>query len=58
MKVLTIFRSQPRDRYRQLAAEVAQGHQVQEVHLYARETVDYDQLLADIFANEVIHSWW
>lgn len=51
MKVLNIYRSQPEDRYRQLAEQVALDQEAQEVRLYASDKVDYDQLLQDILAT-------
>ncbi len=56
--VLNIFRSQPEEKYLALAQALTQGQQVKEVHLYAQERVDYDQLLNDILASEKVYSWW
>jgi hypothetical protein len=58
MRALVIFRSQPEDKYRSLALAVVQGDQVEEVHLYAQDQVDYDALLASVLANDKIHCWW
>jgi hypothetical protein len=58
MRTLIIYRSQPQDKYRQLAEAVAQGDQVEQVHLYAQDQVDYDGLLAAVLANDKIHCWW
>jgi hypothetical protein len=58
MRTLIIYRSLPQDKYRQLAEAVAAGDQVEEVHLYAQDKVDYDGLLASVLASDKTHCWW
>lgn len=58
MRTLIIHRSQPEDKHRQLALAVTEGDQVTEVHLYAEDKVDYDALLAAVFASDKVHCWW
>jgi hypothetical protein len=58
MKTLSVFRSRLEDPYKQIADAVAYGNETKEIHLYALEEVDYDQLLKDIFESDAVTSWW
>lgn len=61
MRTLIIHRSQPEDKYRQLAEAVAAGDQAEHaerVLLYAQDQVDYDALLAAVLASDRVHCWW
>ena len=58
MKVLNIFRSRPEEKFKSLADSITYGGEVEEIHLYDMEEVDYDVLLELIFANDRVYSWW
>ena len=56
MKILHILRSQPVELVRVLMARMSRG-EVREVALYAG-SIDYDKLVADIFASDRVICWW
>jgi hypothetical protein len=57
MKVLHLVKTEPRGKTVQLIEALAEGQDVTRVDLW-QSAVDYDHLLAQIFENERVISWW
>jgi hypothetical protein len=57
MKILHIYRHQPDDDTRELAAIVSRDRDITEFSLY-QGPVDYDRLLGLILDNDQVISWW
>jgi hypothetical protein len=57
MKILHIYRHQPDDDTRELAAVVSRDRETSEFSLF-QESVDYDRLLGLILDNDQVISWW
>jgi hypothetical protein len=57
MKVLHLVKSEPDEKTVQMIEALAAGHEVTRVDLW-QSVVDYDHLLAQIFENERVISWW
>jgi len=56
MRMLHIFRSKPEGQVRELVRAFSSG-ETREIALY-EESVDYDQLVDDIFSHDQIVCWW
>ncbi len=57
MKILHIFRSQPDDLVRSFVRGMSQGENGKETPLY-QGTLDYNQLVKDIFESDKVICWW
>jgi hypothetical protein len=57
MKILHIYRHQPDDDTRELAAIVSRDRENSEFSLF-QEPVDYDRLLGLILEHDQVISWW
>jgi len=57
MKILHILRSEPDEMVRKFIRETSRGMESLEIPLYKGE-VDYDQVVKEIFANDLVISWW
>ena len=57
MEILHILRSEPDALVRRLVDALSRGKRAKEVPLYDGR-VDYDRLVADIFAADKVICWW
>ena len=57
MDILHILRSEPDEMIRFFMEAISKDQKKKEVPIYL-ETIDYDQLLADIFDFKKTISWW
>ena len=57
MKILHILRSDPDDMIRLFIKEISAREESKEVALY-QGTVNYDQLVKEIFESDRVISWW
>jgi len=57
MKIIHLLRSEPDEVTRRLIDGLAKHNQNTKVLLY-EDTVDYDSLVDDIFANDRVVCWW
>ncbi len=57
MKVLHLVKTEPDDKTIQMIEALAAGQEPIRVDLW-QSVVDYDHLLAQIFENERVISWW
>ncbi|MFH1964997.1 MAG: hypothetical protein ABIJ42_05590 [Acidobacteriota bacterium] len=57
MKILHVLRSEPDDMVRLFIKETSAGEESKEVALY-QCTVNYDQLIKEIFESDRVISWW
>ena len=57
MKKLFVFRTEPDELTKQLAAGLAQGHEVTEFNLFEPDP-DYGRLVDLIFDHDKVVSWW
>lgn len=57
MKILHILRSEPDEMVQKFIRETSKGLESLEISLYKGE-VDYDQVVKEIFANDLVISWW
>ena len=56
MKYLQVVKSPPTPSTQILMEALAQGHEVTRFNLY--EEQDYARLVALIFSNDTVQSWW
>ena len=57
MKILHILRSEPDEMTRNFILQTFENAQNNEMPLY-QEDIDYDKLIADIFASDSVICWW
>ncbi len=57
MKVLHLVKTEPDDKTVQMIEALAEGQKATRADLW-QSVVDYDHLLAQIFENERVISWW
>lgn len=57
MKVLHIYKSEPDEKVKTLAAAWKEGNEVVEFHLY-QSPVDYERLIDLIFESDKVLSWF
>ena len=57
MKLLHVLKSEPDEVIKTLMNASSEGNEVREFELFAKD-VDYDNLVALIFENDKVISWW
>ena len=57
MKILHILRSEPDEMTRNIISQTFEDAQNNEIPLH-QENIDYDKLVADIFASDSVICWW
>lgn len=57
MKILHLLRSEPSKLINELIDAFSENNESEQFYLY-KDNVDYSQLIAKIFENDRIISWW
>ena len=57
MKILHLFKSEPDTETRQMADALGEGHEADEITLFAGP-VDYDSLVDQVFGTDQVVCWW